>query len=87
VLIHSRNTTANGTVAHAWVLYYKVVKTNVSSSGIAQSENTTALAYETWNTPHRQETHAIHYSSIKYDWDRDGVVDSETTHIAEDNRS
>ena len=87
VLIHSRNTTANGTVTHAWVLYYKVVKTNVSSSGIAQSENTTALAYETWNTPHRQETHAIHYSSIKYDWDRDGVVDSETTHIAEDNRS
>lgn len=87
ILIASVNTSADGTVTHAWVLNYRVIEGNVSPAGVAAYSNTTALAYETWNEAGHQETHAVYVMVEKWDQDRDGVTDQETVHHYEDNRS
>jgi hypothetical protein len=62
-------------------------KGNISTSGIAQYENTTIVAYETWNDSSKQETHAFVIVADSWDGDRDGTKESETTHVYHDNRS
>lgn len=86
ITIHTRNSTIQGHVTHEY--YYHLIQTkgNVSTQGIAQYENTTLVAYETWNTPNRTETHAVVIVADSFDWDRDGIKDVETVHVYHDNR-
>jgi hypothetical protein len=85
--VHTKNKSLDDSESHVYLFHSKKVQSNVSSSGIAQYENSTLIAYESWNTSTQNETHAIHYNVEKWDYDRDGIVDSETVHIAEDNRN
>ena len=87
ITLHSRNSTSAGDVEHEY--YYNLVssKSNISTSGIAQYENVTLVAYETWNDSSKQETHAIVAVADSWDYDRDGTKESETTHVYHDNRS
>ena len=86
VTIHTRNTTMAGDLQHEYYYHIVQVEGNVSTSGIAQYENTTLVVYETWDTPQRQETHALVAVADSYDWDRDGVKETETVHVYYDNR-
>lgn len=84
--IHTRNSTITGHVNHEYYFHLVETKANISTQGVAQYENTTLLAYETWDTPARQETHAVVIVADSFDWDRDGVKDVETVHLYHDNR-
>ena len=86
VTVHTRNSTLNGDVTHEFYLHMRNAKGNVSTAGIAQYENTTLVAYETWNTSSRQETYALIFVADSWDSDRDGVSETETTHVYHDNR-
>ena len=87
VTVHTRNTTLQGSVQHEYFFHAKGVKVNVSAAGVPQYTNDTVVAYESWNTSVRQETHALVIIVEKLDHDRDGIVDSETVHLLADNRS
>ncbi len=84
--VHTRNTTILGHVNHEYYFHLREAKGNISTQGVAQYENTTLVAYETWDTPNRSETHALVIISDSFDWDRDGVKDVETVHVLYDNR-
>jgi len=87
VTIHTRNTTLQGNVQHEYFFHAKGVKANVSAAGVPQYTNDTVVAYESWNTSQRQETHAMVVIVEKHDHDRDGTVEAETVHLFADNRS
>ena len=72
---------------HEYFFHAKGVKANVSAAGVPQYTNDTVVAYESWNTSQRQETHALVVIVEKHDHDRDGTVEAETVHLFADNRS
>jgi hypothetical protein len=76
-----------GDVTHEYYFHLKNTKGNVSTSGIAQYENTTLVVYETWNNSQRQETQAVMLIVESWDNDRDGTKESETVHVHHDNRN
>ena len=87
IVVHTRNTTLSGNVTHEYYFHLVQTKGNVSTAGIAQYENTTLVAYETWNNTHREETQAVVLVVESWDYDRDGTKESETVHVHHDNRS
>lgn len=87
ITVHTRNSTMAGDVTHEYYFHLKNTKGNVSTSGIAQYENTTLVVYETWNNSQRQETQAVMLIVESWDNDRDGTKESETVHVHHDNRN
>lgn len=87
ITVHSRNSSSTGNLEHEYYFHLVQTKGNVSTAGIAQYENTTLVAYETWNNSHRQETQAVVLVVDSWDYDRDGTKEAETVHVHHDNRN
>ncbi|HIG03170.1 MAG TPA: PKD domain-containing protein [Candidatus Poseidoniales archaeon] len=87
ITVHSRNSSLTGNLEHEYYFHLVLTKGNISTAGIAQYENTTLVAYETWNNTNRQETQAVVLVVDSWDYDRDGTKEAETVHVHHDNRN
>ena len=64
-------------MSHEWYYMSSNIKYNVSASGNPWKENSTEVAYESWNNSQTEETHAYVASYEYRDDGRDGTKEDE----------